>query len=138
MRLSYADVFHHNTSHQGHGYIFPSMVGVLKMESKTFCRGDVTRLLSREIYFAPKLLVKYGGYSRASAWSSEYRWQIFTSLILLQAFYIFQISSINDRCRASCSFEFGELHSQRFWLRHLYSFLNFDDGDGEICDIETD
>ena len=35
MRLSYGNVFEHNTSSQGHGYIFHSMINILKVESET-------------------------------------------------------------------------------------------------------
>ena len=54
MRLSYADIFQHNTSYQGHGYLFRSMLRVLKVESEKFCRRDGTRIVSRENSFALK------------------------------------------------------------------------------------
>ena len=42
MCLSYAVVFQHNTSYPWHGYIFHSMVGILKVECEVFCQRDVS------------------------------------------------------------------------------------------------
>ena len=49
---SYADFFQHNTIYQGHGYVFCSMIRILKVESKTFCGRDGTRTVSQENSFA--------------------------------------------------------------------------------------
>ena len=38
MRLSYADVFQHNTRYQLHGKIFHSMVNFLTLESENFAQ----------------------------------------------------------------------------------------------------
>ena len=54
MRLSYADIFQHNTSFQEHGYLFRSMIAILKVESEMFCRRDGTRIVSQENSFARK------------------------------------------------------------------------------------
>ena len=34
MRLSYTDIVQHNTSYQGHSYLFRSMIRILKVESE--------------------------------------------------------------------------------------------------------
>ena len=36
------------------GYILHSMVSIVKMESKAFCRRDVPKIFSRGIFFACK------------------------------------------------------------------------------------
>ena len=54
MQLSYADILQHNTSYQAHGYLFCSMLRILKVESERFCQRDGTRIVSREKPFALK------------------------------------------------------------------------------------
>ena len=92
MRLSYADIFQHNTSYQAHCYLFHSMIRILKMESETFCRRDETRIVSLENSFARNKAGKtwwlaadflWLCWSRASARSIECTWQRFTSWISL-------------------------------------------------------
>ena len=69
MRLSYADIFQHNTSYQARSYLFRNMIRILKVESETICQGDEKRLVSRKNYFTPKPSwsnVMVGGLSRAT------------------------------------------------------------------------
>ena len=42
MRLSFADIFSHNTNYQPHGYLFYSVARILKVQNKNFCRRDGT------------------------------------------------------------------------------------------------
>ena len=54
MRISYADIFQHNTSYQANGYLFCIILIVLKVESENFFRRNGTRIASRENHFALK------------------------------------------------------------------------------------
>ena len=38
IRLSYADIFQHNTSYQAYCYLFRSIIRILKVESKSFAK----------------------------------------------------------------------------------------------------
>ena len=86
MRLSYTDIFQHNTTYQGHGCLFHSMIWILKVERETFCWRDGIRIVSRETSFAHKQagktwLVFYFFWlccSRASTMSIECIWKRFT------------------------------------------------------------
>ena len=122
MRLSYADIFQHNTSYQAHGYLFCSMLGVFKVESEWFCRRDGTRIVSRENSFALKqawetswLTVNFLWlcWSRAGARNIECIWERFTSWISLQAFKMFWISSKNHWCR-TWRIAYPEVLAQKF------------------------
>ena len=52
IRLSYADIFQHNTNYQGHGYLFHNMIRISKVKSEQFCQTDGTK--SRENFFTSK------------------------------------------------------------------------------------
>ena len=51
MWLSYADIFQHNTSYQGHPLPISQQDTIVKVESETFYRRDGTRKISRETLF---------------------------------------------------------------------------------------
>ena len=78
-----------------HGYLFRSMTRILKVESKTFCWRDGTRIVSQENSFAckqsgktPWLAIYFFWlcWSRVSAMSIECKQQRFTLWISRQAF----------------------------------------------------
>ena len=152
MRLSYADIFQHNTSFQEHGHLFRSMIRILTVESETFCWRDGTRIVSRENSFAwlfcsqkragktswltVSYLISYVyvGIEQVPGALNAYDKDLLREYHygLFKCFESAQRTTDAELCVVLSKRLKGEWHIQRFWLRNLYSVPDH----WNICGIE--